>query len=90
MEPRDASEDEKKLLKKIVIVALWCIRMKPIDRPSMSKMLEMLEGDVELLEMPPKPTPYHEEISTEGHEGNSKGAPISSRNSMDITILDGR
>ena len=56
----------------------------------MSKTLEMLEGDVELLEMPPKPTPYHEEISTEGHEGNSKGAPISSCNSMDITILDGR
>ena len=65
MEPRDASEDEKKLLKKIVIVALWCIQMKPTNRPSMSKTLEMLERDVELLEMPPKPTLYHEEISTD-------------------------
>ena len=67
MKLRDASEDEKRLVKKIVIVALWCIQMKPTDRPSMSKTLEMLEGDVQLLEMPPKPTPYHEEISTGDH-----------------------
>uniref|UniRef100_F6H832 Protein kinase domain-containing protein n=1 Tax=Vitis vinifera TaxID=29760 RepID=F6H832_VITVI len=40
----DAIEDEKKFVKKMVIVALWCIQMKPIDRPSMSKALEMLEG----------------------------------------------
>ncbi|RVW22883.1 Rust resistance kinase Lr10 [Vitis vinifera] len=54
----DATEDEKKLVRKMVIVALWCIQLKPIDRPSMSKALEMLEGEVELLEMPPKPTLY--------------------------------
>ncbi|RWR86884.1 putative BRASSINOSTEROID INSENSITIVE 1-associated receptor kinase 1 precursor [Cinnamomum micranthum f. kanehirae] len=29
--------------------------MRPIDRPSMSKVSEMLEGRVELLQMPPKP-----------------------------------
>ncbi|EOY13489.1 Uncharacterized protein TCM_032090 [Theobroma cacao] len=29
--------------------------MKPTDRPSMSKVLKMLESEVELLEMPPKP-----------------------------------
>ena len=40
----DANEDEKKLVRKMVMVALWCIQMKPIDRPSMSKALEMLEG----------------------------------------------
>ena len=90
MEMGDATEDEKKLVKKLVIVALWCIQMKPIDRPSMSKTLEMLEGKVELLEMPPKPTLYYEEISTEDHEGNSKGALISSCNSMDTITLDGR
>ena len=49
VEVRDATEDEKRLIKKMVIVALWCIQMKPTDRPSMSKALEMLEGDVELL-----------------------------------------
>ncbi|KEH40390.1 receptor-like kinase [Medicago truncatula] len=29
--------------------------MKPIDRPSMNKVVELLVGDVESLEMPPKP-----------------------------------
>ena len=42
----DATKDEKKLVRKMVIVVLWCIQMKPIDLPSMSKALEMLEGEV--------------------------------------------
>ena len=47
----------------MVIVAFWCVQMKPMDHPSMSKALDMLEGDVELLELPPKPTLYSYEIS---------------------------
>eukprot|EP00261_Vitis_vinifera_P015013 XP_003634140.2 PREDICTED: rust resistance kinase Lr10-like [Vitis vinifera] len=86
----DATEDEKKLVKKMVIVALWCIQMKPIDRPSMSKALEMLEGEVELLEMPPKPTLYSEEMSVEDHMSNPIEAPISLCNSMGTITLDGR
>lgn len=51
----DVAEDEKDTFKKLVIVALWCIQMKPVDRPSMSLVVEMLEGSVEHLEMPRKP-----------------------------------
>ena len=58
--------------------------MKSIDCPSMSKALEMLEGKVELLEMPPKPTLYSEEISIEDHINNPIGASISLHNSMDM------
>ncbi|KAL3819948.1 hypothetical protein ACJIZ3_005853 [Penstemon smallii] len=54
IEMLDANEEERKIVKKIVIVALWCIQMKPSDRPSMNKVVEMLEGDSEL-QMPPKP-----------------------------------
>ena len=79
----DAIEDEKRFVKKMVIVALWCIQMKPIDRPSMSKALEMLEGKVELLEMSPKSTLYYEEMSIEDHINNPIGASISWHNSMD-------
>ncbi|KAL6311378.1 hypothetical protein AAG906_022969 [Vitis piasezkii] len=86
----DATEDEKKLVRKMVIVALWCIQMKPIDRPSMSKALEMLEGEVELLEMPPKPTLYSEEMLVEDHMSNPIEAPISLCNSMGTITLDGR
>ena len=61
---------EKKLVRKMVMVGQWCIQMKLIDRPSMSKALEMFEGKVELLEMPLKPTLYSEEMSIENHMSN--------------------
>jgi serine/threonine protein kinase len=56
----DAMEHEDKTTKKMIIVALWCIQLKPVDRPSMHKVVEMLESDVESLQMPPKPflTPH--------------------------------
>lgn len=55
MELGDVTEELKKLVKKMTVVALWCIQMKPVDRPSMSEVLDMLEGGAELLQMPPKP-----------------------------------
>ncbi|KAK4480475.1 hypothetical protein RD792_013549 [Penstemon davidsonii] len=61
IEIKDATEEEKKMVKKIIIVALWCIQMRPFDRPSMNKVVEMLEGDFEL-EMPPKPSVAPREI----------------------------
>ncbi|GLU24612.1 hypothetical protein SLE2022_405240 [Rubroshorea leprosula] len=51
----DVTDAEKNVVRKMAIVALWCIQMKPAIRPSMTKVLEMLESEVELLEMPPKP-----------------------------------
>ncbi|XP_077228668.1 rust resistance kinase Lr10-like [Tasmannia lanceolata] len=56
MELGNASDDEKEIAKKLIIVALWCIQMKPADRPSMGKVLEMLEGSMEFLQIPPKPS----------------------------------
>ena len=50
----DATEEEKKTIKKMILVALWCIQMKPSDRPSMNKVVEMLEGE-ECLQIPSKP-----------------------------------
>ncbi|XP_042501334.1 rust resistance kinase Lr10-like [Macadamia integrifolia] len=55
MEMEDTSEDDKKIARKMIIVALYCIQMKPVDRPSMSKVIEMLESPTELLQMPPNP-----------------------------------
>ena len=55
IEMKDVTEEEKKLVTKMVIVASWCIQMKPSDRPSMSKVVEMLEGEVQCLQMPCKP-----------------------------------
>ncbi|XP_043694223.1 rust resistance kinase Lr10-like [Telopea speciosissima] len=55
MEMEDATEYDKIIARKLIIVALSCIQMKPIDRRSMSKVIEMLESPTELLQMPPKP-----------------------------------
>ncbi|GKV25651.1 hypothetical protein SLEP1_g35050 [Rubroshorea leprosula] len=63
----DVTDIEKNLVRKIVIVALWCIQMKPAICPSMSKVLEMLESEVQLLEMPPKPSFVPSELQTANH-----------------------
>ncbi|CAL5025907.1 unnamed protein product [Urochloa decumbens] len=41
------------IVQKIVTVGLWCIQRKPVDRPSISKVLEMLESTAEL-HLPPE------------------------------------
>ncbi|KAG5623002.1 hypothetical protein H5410_008220 [Solanum commersonii] len=51
----EANDDEKKMARKLTLVALWCIQTNPLQRPSMSRVLEMLEGEVEVLEVPPQP-----------------------------------
>ena len=48
------------------VVALWCIQLKPNDRPTMKRVVEMLEEKVESVEMPPKPVYYPPE--TVGHD----------------------
>lgn len=68
IEIHDAREEDRRLVKKMMIVALWCIQMKPADRPAMNKVVEMLEGDVELLQMPPRPFIAPREITGNGIE----------------------
>ncbi|KAJ4836818.1 hypothetical protein Tsubulata_045002, partial [Turnera subulata] len=36
--------EEIEIVKKLTIVGLWCIQTNPSDRPSISKVIEMLEG----------------------------------------------
>jgi len=56
----DALEDNI-LAKKMFLVALWCIQLNPSDRPSMNKVIEMLEGMTESLNLPPRPSFYKNE-----------------------------
>ncbi|RZS08904.1 hypothetical protein BHM03_00039939 [Ensete ventricosum] len=48
------SENEE-TVRKMVIVGLWCIQMMPGNRPSMSEIVDMLEGSIKDLQMPPRP-----------------------------------
>ncbi|KAL3730404.1 hypothetical protein ACJRO7_027422 [Eucalyptus globulus] len=54
-------QEEREIVRKMVIVALWCIQLIPNDRPSMTKVLDMLEGDINKLQLPPKPLLYPSE-----------------------------
>ncbi|KAL2249059.1 UNVERIFIED_CONTAM: Rust resistance kinase Lr10 [Sesamum indicum] len=55
LEIREADEEERKMVKKMITVGLWCIQIRAGDRPLMSEVVAMLEGGVELLKMPPMP-----------------------------------
>ncbi|KAH7848291.1 hypothetical protein Vadar_000823 [Vaccinium darrowii] len=48
-------DEPKENVRKMIIVGLWCIQTNPSHRPSMSRVLEMLEGSPESLQIPPKP-----------------------------------
>jgi hypothetical protein len=56
------TQEEKEIVRKLVIVALWCIQWNPKNRPSMPKVLNMLTGSLSGLMMPPKPF-----VSSPGH-----------------------
>ncbi|XP_006286158.2 LEAF RUST 10 DISEASE-RESISTANCE LOCUS RECEPTOR-LIKE PROTEIN KINASE-like 2.4 isoform X1 [Capsella rubella] len=47
--------EEEEIVKKMTLVGLWCIQTNPADRPPMRKVVEMLEGSLEALQVPPKP-----------------------------------
>ncbi|XP_076903325.1 PR5-like receptor kinase [Bidens hawaiensis] len=49
------NDEENKTVRKMIIVGLWCIQTNPLSRPTISKVLEMLEDNLASLEMPPKP-----------------------------------
>ncbi|XP_004300969.1 PREDICTED: probable receptor-like protein kinase At1g67000-like [Fragaria vesca subsp. vesca] len=49
------SEEDKARARKLIIVSLWCIQTDPSNRPAMKEVIEMLEGSVESLKIPPKP-----------------------------------
>ncbi|XP_057949798.1 LEAF RUST 10 DISEASE-RESISTANCE LOCUS RECEPTOR-LIKE PROTEIN KINASE-like 2.4 [Malania oleifera] len=48
--------EEEEMARKMILVSLWCIQTIPSDRPSMTKVVEMLEGSLQSLSIPPKPT----------------------------------
>ncbi|XP_044493034.1 PR5-like receptor kinase [Mangifera indica] len=50
-----SNEEDKNCRRKMIIVSLWCIQTNPSDRPTMSRVVDMLEGNLDLLQIPPRP-----------------------------------
>ncbi len=52
---------------------------KPCNRPPMNKVLDMLEGDLESLELPPRPALYPaESMNMDGGESSSISSGVTS------------
>lgn len=68
--------------RKMVMVGLWCIQINPKHRPSMTRVVEMLSGNVDAIEMPPKPffSPpcMHTEIDTASVESDACALTLAS------------
>ncbi|XP_044984772.1 rust resistance kinase Lr10-like [Hordeum vulgare subsp. vulgare] len=51
----EISAEMHELERKLCLVGLCCIQMKPHDRPEMSEVIEMLEGSVDSVQVPSRP-----------------------------------
>ncbi|KAF8050074.1 hypothetical protein N665_2051s0009 [Sinapis alba] len=49
------NSEEVDIAKKMTLVGLWCIQSWPSNRPPMNRVVEMMEGNLNALELPPKP-----------------------------------
>ncbi|KAG6743130.1 hypothetical protein POTOM_054076 [Populus tomentosa] len=59
------TDETEETIKKMVTMGLWCVQTNPLDRPSMTKVVEMLEGSLQFLQSPPKPFLYSPTTSLE-------------------------
>ncbi|KAJ4885495.1 Protein kinase family protein [Raphanus sativus] len=50
----EITQEEDDLAKKMILIGLWCVQLRPSDRPSMNKVVEMMEGSLDTLKAPPK------------------------------------
>ncbi|KAI8564999.1 hypothetical protein RHMOL_Rhmol03G0226300 [Rhododendron molle] len=68
----ETTEEESMMVNKMMLVALWCIQMRPSDRPSINKVVEMLEGNIEMIHTPPKPFLYSQGTQAENNGMNER------------------
>nr|XP_034890232.1 LEAF RUST 10 DISEASE-RESISTANCE LOCUS RECEPTOR-LIKE PROTEIN KINASE-like 2.1 [Populus alba] len=47
---------EEQIARKMTLASLWCIQTDPSNRPPMSRVVQMLQGSLESLPIPPRPT----------------------------------
>ncbi|XP_039157150.1 rust resistance kinase Lr10-like, partial [Eucalyptus grandis] len=84
LERVDVKEEEREITRKMIIIALWCIKLSPNDRPSMRKVLDMLEGDMDKLQLPPKPLLYPREAPVNDVDAEIELEIVSSSSSAPI------
>ncbi|KAG6743131.1 hypothetical protein POTOM_054077 [Populus tomentosa] len=71
----DTTEEEKEIVKKMILVGLWCIQAIPSHRPSMTKVVEMFEGNLQSLQIPPRPSLSSPRRSAQDHSSTVSSLP---------------
>ncbi|CAL9225906.1 unnamed protein product [Arabidopsis halleri] len=91
LEDHRIEEEEEKIVKKMTLVGLWCIQTNPLDRPPMRKVVEMLEGSLEALQVPPKPLlNLHVVTDWETAEDNQGTSTLSTQSLLNRKTLSNR
>ena len=85
-EDQITEEEDETLVKKMLLVGLWCIQTNPFDRPSMNKVVEMLEGSLEALMIPPKPLLSIPAIAAQRSAGEVQDTSSFSKPSQDTSL----
>ncbi|XP_028107301.1 rust resistance kinase Lr10-like [Camellia sinensis] len=62
-------DGDAKIIRKQIIMGLWCIQWYPVDRPSMKVVVQMLAGDEDTLTVPHSPFASTNPMSTRGTIG---------------------
>ncbi|KAI5310942.1 hypothetical protein L3X38_026268 [Prunus dulcis] len=55
----------------MMMVALWYVQMRPSEHPPMNKVVEMLKGDIEKLQMPRRPSLYPQQTPADEVGGDN-------------------
>ncbi|XWS69447.1 hypothetical protein CRYUN_Cryun04dG0179900 [Craigia yunnanensis] len=55
LELENLTKTDAIIARKLFIIGLWCTQTQASDRPSLTRVVEMLQGNIDYLEMPPKP-----------------------------------
>ncbi|CAO2193556.1 unnamed protein product [Urochloa humidicola] len=55
LQSHEVTCETEEIARHMTLVGLWCIQTAPGNRPSISRVIEMLEKNINELEMPPKP-----------------------------------
>ncbi|WCJ41308.1 Protein kinase family protein [Euphorbia peplus] len=84
LEIEDATNEENEIVRKMIITGLWCIQMQPSTRPPMNKVVEMLEGDLGGLQLPPRPLLYP--VESMQKDGEQSLVEVSESSSSQIEI----
>ncbi|KAL5982671.1 hypothetical protein ACLOJK_016747 [Asimina triloba] len=64
VDEKEIEGEDGNVVRRMCLVGLWCIQHIPMKRPSMSKVIQMLEGTAEI-GRPPHPFPGEEESTEE-------------------------